>query len=431
MVIVTGFGIITNAQDIILKHDGSEIKAKVLEITDQQVKYKDFDFQNGPTRNINISEIFMITYENGQKEVFNKNTSSSKRQSVTNCAKNTAFGLDIGLGGSFYTIYKEKSTSSFAPALGIRVMHHFNPYFGIDFLKINWITNLFTSGLDDGWTMRLQIMPGIRGNSPAFFKCMSGYAAFRLGYGMDFRVLTVNGASHFEGLCLETELGLNLTSTVFAGFAYNCHKYFVSGSDSKLAMHTFSFRLGFNFGKTKVENKDIRSIKISETITEQAQTQIPVIPLTPLQIEFNQIGSNDKAMLEFFRKNDFTEYHNRFKAACKQKNQATGWLVSGSIFTAGGIAVLIGREIVVKNAHPYEILINNNYKGLTITGSILIGIGQVFTITSIPIYVTAASKKKTIKNDFIKEHFSGKYSYYPDLNIGITQSGNIGLTLNF
>jgi len=64
------------AQDIILKQDGSEIKAKVLEITDQQIKYKNFDFQNGPTRNINILEVFMITYENGQKEVFNRKTST-------------------------------------------------------------------------------------------------------------------------------------------------------------------------------------------------------------------------------------------------------------------------------------------------------------------------------------------------------------------
>jgi len=64
--------ITTTSQEAIIKKDGSEIKAKVIEITDQQIKYKDFDFQSGPTRNINISEVFMIIYENGQKEVFNK-----------------------------------------------------------------------------------------------------------------------------------------------------------------------------------------------------------------------------------------------------------------------------------------------------------------------------------------------------------------------
>ena len=67
------------SQDIILKQDGSEIKAKVIEITDQQVKYKEFDFQSGPTRNINTSDVFMITYENGKKEVFNKQNSTQQQ----------------------------------------------------------------------------------------------------------------------------------------------------------------------------------------------------------------------------------------------------------------------------------------------------------------------------------------------------------------
>jgi len=182
-------------------------------------------------------------------------TSTNKKQptaNVTNCAKKTAFGLDIGLGGTIETIYNKKFPPSyFASALGIRIMHHFNPYFGVDFLKINWITDVLTSVPDDDWLMRLQIMPGVRGNSPVFFKCMSVYSAFRLGYGMTFvaKQYGVQLASHFEGLCLETELGLNLTPTVFAGFAYNYHKYFVNGIDSKRALHTLSFRLGFNFGK--------------------------------------------------------------------------------------------------------------------------------------------------------------------------------------
>ena len=64
------------AQDVILKEDGSEIEAKVIEITDLQIKYKDFDYQDGPTRNVNISEVFMITYENGERKVFNRQTST-------------------------------------------------------------------------------------------------------------------------------------------------------------------------------------------------------------------------------------------------------------------------------------------------------------------------------------------------------------------
>jgi len=204
------------------------------------------------------------------------NTSSSKRQSVANCAKNTAFGLDIGIGGSFYAEYSEKLPTFFAPALGIRVMHHFNPYFGIDFLKINWITDVWPRVLDNRWTMRLQIMSGIRGNSPAFFKCMSVYSAFRLGYGIDFRLLTLKGVSHFEGLSLETELGLNLSPTVFAGFAYNYHKYFVKGVDSKVAMHTLSFRLGFNLGKSQEAMKTEKARAEVEKVTKGAENIIDI-----------------------------------------------------------------------------------------------------------------------------------------------------------
>jgi hypothetical protein len=74
LITLFSFAINVNAQDLILKRDGAEIKAKVLEITEQEIKYKEFDFQSGPTRNVNISDVFMITYENGQRDVFNQQT---------------------------------------------------------------------------------------------------------------------------------------------------------------------------------------------------------------------------------------------------------------------------------------------------------------------------------------------------------------------
>ena len=52
-------------------------------------------------------------------------------------------------------------------------------------------------------------------------------------------------STNFEGLCLETELGLNLTRTTFVGFIYNYHKYFGSFPGRN---HTFAVRFGFNFG---------------------------------------------------------------------------------------------------------------------------------------------------------------------------------------
>jgi hypothetical protein len=69
--------------DVILLQNGEEIKAKVIEITDTQIKYKDFDFQDGPTRNIIISEVFRITYKNGKVELFSVKKTKENYTAVT------------------------------------------------------------------------------------------------------------------------------------------------------------------------------------------------------------------------------------------------------------------------------------------------------------------------------------------------------------
>ncbi len=58
------------AQDVIYKIDGIEIKSKVLEIDENFIKYKNFDQQEGPIRNISRAKVFMIKYQNGTIEKF-------------------------------------------------------------------------------------------------------------------------------------------------------------------------------------------------------------------------------------------------------------------------------------------------------------------------------------------------------------------------
>jgi len=192
------------------------------------------------------------------------------------------------------------------------------------------------------------------------------------------------------------------------------------------------FRIKYQNGTKDVFNDFTEP---AETQTEQPQVEQTkqAVPahLTPLQNEFYRIGANDKEMMKFFERNNFTDYYNRFGAACKQKKSATGLLVTGSAFTSAGIVMLICRESAIANAHPYEVLRNNNYQGLAVWGWVLTGAGQLLTIISVPVYAKAASNKKAIKNDFIKQDFGKEYGCLPALNIGITQSGSIGLTLNF
>lgn len=59
------------SQDIMVLKNSDEIKSKVIEITDLTIKYKKWENVNGPTYNINKSEVLFIRYENGTKEVIN------------------------------------------------------------------------------------------------------------------------------------------------------------------------------------------------------------------------------------------------------------------------------------------------------------------------------------------------------------------------
>ncbi len=58
------------AQDIVFKKNGDEIKTKVLEVNILDIKYKKWENQQGPLYTLPKNEIFMIKYQNGDKDVF-------------------------------------------------------------------------------------------------------------------------------------------------------------------------------------------------------------------------------------------------------------------------------------------------------------------------------------------------------------------------
>jgi hypothetical protein len=63
-------GLRAQGQDVIVQKNGEEIKAKVEQVLDTEIKYKKFDNLSGPLYSIKKSELFMIKYENGSKDVF-------------------------------------------------------------------------------------------------------------------------------------------------------------------------------------------------------------------------------------------------------------------------------------------------------------------------------------------------------------------------
>lgn len=101
----------TFAQDIIIKTDGAEISSMVMEITSESIKYKAASNPNGPIRNIDIQDVFMIIYQNGTREQFgnriqptqhtqslktNSPTRSRSKQKTTQQSNFLSLGTGIG-----------------------------------------------------------------------------------------------------------------------------------------------------------------------------------------------------------------------------------------------------------------------------------------------------------------------------------------------
>ena len=97
------------SQDIIFTKSQTEIKAKVLEITAEIIKYKEYDFVNGPTRNIAKSNVFMIQFANGKKEFIsvkenkdgNQEVNKNEKKLETNEFPINRISFSPGLGMSY------------------------------------------------------------------------------------------------------------------------------------------------------------------------------------------------------------------------------------------------------------------------------------------------------------------------------------------
>ncbi len=86
-----------NAQDKIYLTNGDEIKAKIEEISETEIKYHLWDNQGGPMRSLSVGNVFMIVYENGQKEVFTTSQQSVQYSVTTTNADNVSVQNKVNL----------------------------------------------------------------------------------------------------------------------------------------------------------------------------------------------------------------------------------------------------------------------------------------------------------------------------------------------
>tara|TARA_B100001059_G_scaffold167419_1_gene167116 strand:+ start:109 stop:813 length:705 start_codon:yes stop_codon:yes gene_type:complete len=70
------------SQDIVLKQSGEQLEVKITEIADDYIKFKKKGMENGPDFKVSVSDLFMLTFENGEKMMFNKSDSKSETNTV-------------------------------------------------------------------------------------------------------------------------------------------------------------------------------------------------------------------------------------------------------------------------------------------------------------------------------------------------------------
>jgi len=76
-------GNFAQAQDIITKKNGDDIKAKVIEVNQNEIKYKSFSNPDGPLFVIYKSDVLLIRYENGSKDIFSESNSSNNTSNAS------------------------------------------------------------------------------------------------------------------------------------------------------------------------------------------------------------------------------------------------------------------------------------------------------------------------------------------------------------
>lgn len=85
------------AQDIIVKQNADELKARVTEITETHVKYRNHSNPSGPVYSIPKSEVFVIRYENGSRETFAGETAAAEPQTADMSAPEKYAGINRAL----------------------------------------------------------------------------------------------------------------------------------------------------------------------------------------------------------------------------------------------------------------------------------------------------------------------------------------------
>ena len=220
-----------HAQDLLTKRNGDEVQVRVLEITPLEIRFRRTDNPDGPLISVYRTEVFMIRYASGAKEVFGAApTSSAPSQTVPRAAGFPGGGPPAGSlpPGPVVTgdvVLPEDEVHLGGPRLGITILtngplergrqedgyHDLNPFL----TQFGWQFETRLFRLPNGVAGLVEFVPLVGGlEQGKFIPSVSGILGIRGPKGFEFGLgpnLTPIGANIVlaVGASIRTKAGIN------------------------------------------------------------------------------------------------------------------------------------------------------------------------------------------------------------------------------
>ena len=133
------------AQDILILKSGDEIQAKVNEVGTKEIKYKKFSNLTGPVYTILKSEVFMIKYQNGSKDVFGDLES---KESNASAGKPNSRYKELGVKNGFFNLRYYHGGLKVGKSQFLTILRTDTEAYGhySDYVNRHWIARVFSGG---------------------------------------------------------------------------------------------------------------------------------------------------------------------------------------------------------------------------------------------------------------------------------------------
>ena len=247
-------------QDLITFKNGEELKAKVIELTIDGVRYKKWDNVDGPIYVTEKSKVFMIKYQNGSKDMFdntpNKTMSPQAPQPKVNSEAYQSSGYFTGdhivkAGYGLYGLSSGGSSESYS-GIALGVERKLNPNFAIEGgLEYNW-----KSTSASGASATVSIFTGSVDGKYYITEAFQGlYIGGRVGYSSVDVSFSVNGSSTraskgFLGLGALAGYQVSLSGPLYLNIRGGYGILFTSNSSagaSNSGLFNIDVQLGYRF----------------------------------------------------------------------------------------------------------------------------------------------------------------------------------------